>query len=110
MELADIYESQNDMASVIKEYFNAVAEDSFKVMEVEAKLEFLIDNNMLPEDLEQTLSAITRKDPKNCLAHRIYGDLLFKKENYNGALEAYKMADKFCDTQEKICWLLQNTA
>lgn len=101
MELADIYESQNDMASVIKEYFNAVAEDSFKVMEVEAKLEFLIENNMLPEDLEQTLSAITRRDPKNCLAHRIYGDLLFKKENYNGALEAYKMADKFCDTPGK---------
>jgi len=101
MELADIYESQNDVASVIKEYFNAVAEDSFKVMEVEAKLEFLLENNILPEDVEQTLSQVIRKDPKNCLANRIYGDLLFKKENYNGALEAYKMVDKFCHTPGK---------
>ncbi len=101
MELADIYESQNDIASVIKEYFKAVAEDSFRVMEVEAKLEFLLENNTVAEDLEQTLSQIIRKDPKNCLAHRIYGVLLFKKENYNGALEAYKMADKFCDTSGK---------
>lgn len=101
MELADIYESQNDINSVIKEYFNAVKEDSFRVMEVKAKLEFLLENNMLPEDMEQTLSQVIRKDPKNCLAHRIYGDLLFKKENYNGALEAYKMVDKFCDTPGK---------
>jgi len=101
MELADIYESQNDIDSVIKEYFNAVKEDSFRVMEVEAKLEFLLENNLLPEDIEQTLTQIIRQDPKNCLAHRIYGDLLFKKENYNGALEAYKMVDKFCDTPGK---------
>ena len=101
MELADIYESQNDITSEIKEYFNAVAEDSFKIMEVKAKLEFLLENNLAPEDFEQTLSVLTRKEPKNCLAHRIYGDLLFKKENYNGALEAYKMVDKFCDTPGK---------
>lgn len=102
LELAEIYEFQNDLASVIKEYFNSVAEDSFKLEEIEAKLEFLIENNISPDHLEPTLASIVRQNPKNCLANRIYGNLLFKKENYSGALEAYKTVDKFCDTPGKI--------
>ena len=96
-ELAEIYEVQDDITSAIKEYFNAVLEDSFQVLEVEAKLQSLMENDLLPEDLDKTLNEIIRKNPKNCLAHRIYGDLLFKKENFQQALEAYKMVDKFCD-------------
>ncbi len=100
-ELAEIYESQNDMSSAIREYFNVVLEDSFQVLEVEAKLQSLLDNALLPEDLDKTFNDIIRKNPKNCLAQRIYGNLLFKKENFQQALEAFKMADKFCDTPGK---------
>lgn len=101
LELAELYESQNDVNSAIPEYFNAASEDSFQVMEVEARLQTLMENSLLGEDLDKTLAEIVRKDPKNCLAQRIYGDLMLKKENFQRAWEAYKIMDEFCDTPGK---------
>ncbi len=101
IELAELYESQNNISGAVQEYLNAVSEDSFQVREVEAKLQTLMENNLPGEDMDKTLAEMVRKNPKNCLAQQIFGNLMIQKENFQQAWEAYKMMDKFCDTPGK---------
>lgn len=94
LELAGLYEQLFDYKQAVDEYFLFMAEDSTKFDLVEDRINRLIQTDEHLDQIELALNQRIRKDKRDRYSHKLIGDLLFRRNDLDGAFESYKTVDE----------------
>ena len=110
-ELAGLYESLKDYKSAVDEYFLFMGDDSIKFDIVEERINNLIRTEENLDGIQLALSERIKKKPQDKYYQKLYGDLLFRRKDFNGAFETYKKVDalfgakgRFIFTYIQMCY------
>jgi len=93
-DLANLYEALKNYKQATDEYFLFMGDDSTKFELVEDRINRLIQTEENLDQIELALSQRIQKNPKDKYSQKLYGDLLFRREDLSGASEVYKTVDK----------------
>ncbi len=98
-ELANLYEALKDYKQAVDEYFLFMGEDSTKFDLVEDRINRLIQTDENLDEIELALSQRIEKNPQDRYSQKLYGDLLFRRQNLRGAFEVYKRVDALFEAE-----------
>jgi len=101
-ELAGLYESLKDYKSAVDEYFLFMGNDSIKFDIVEERINNLIRTEENLDGIQLALSERIKKKPQDKYYQKLYGDLLFRRKDFNGAFETYKKVDALFGTKGRF--------
>jgi len=93
LELAGLYEALADYEQAVDEYFLYMGADSTKFDQVEDRINRLIQTEKNLDGIQLALEERIKNNPQDKYSYKLYGDLLFRRENLELAFETYKTVD-----------------
>lgn len=101
-DLAGLYESLKDYKSAVEEYFLFMGSDSTKFDLVEGRINQLIQTEENLDGIQLALSERIKKNPQDRYSQKLYGDLLFRRKDFTGALQTFKKVDDLFGARGKF--------
>ncbi len=102
LELAGLYEALTDYKQAIDEYFLYMADDSAKFPLIEDRVNRLIQTEENLDGIELALQERIKSNPGDRYSQKLYGDLLFRRENLELAFDTYKTVDSLFGAKGKF--------
>jgi tetratricopeptide (TPR) repeat protein len=99
LDLANLYEQLFDYKQAVNEYFLFMGDDSTKFDLVEDRINRLIRTDQYLDAIALALRERIKDNPRDKYSHKLYGDLLFRKNDLEDAFESYKKVDEISQTQ-----------
>lgn len=101
-DLASLYEALFDYKQAVEEYFLFLGEDSSKFDLVEDRINRLIQTDENLDQIELALSRRIQENPQDRYSQKLFGDLLFRRQNLSGAFETYKKVDALFEAKGRF--------
>jgi tetratricopeptide (TPR) repeat protein len=98
LDLANLYEQLFDYKQAVNEYFLFMGNDSTKFDLVEDRINRLIETDQHLDAIELALRERIKDNPRDKYSHKLYGDLLFRRNDLEDAFESYKKVDEISET------------